>query len=871
MNTTIATTTAATTIDENYEFRALTDLQKKLLAILPIPSSLLSIFGSSIIIVTVWKVRKQKAWIPYQRLLLAMSVCDIVSSLTLAVGAFLYPQETSDKVWVIGNDASCSAIGFLNQISYSGTLYNGFLSFYFLFTARFGMKNRQIEKRIEPAMHLFAIGFPIITALVGLVMDFYAEPEVGIGCWVNRWPKQCGEGPDGTGEECQSPMIAWVFGAWIALFVLGALIVNNAVIWVFVHQRTRGNVHHHHHHQGAIRKVPSQKLDRHDETSDSNSHHSDDEETRTSGRNSQMGLLSMASSFRTLNSTGRGSAGNLSVSTAAQQREIQATQSKRLKLVGSQAFLFVGCYFVSNIWTYVLRLYESRTTDYIEEKELPYSYYSILVTQAVLLPLQGLFNMMVFIRPKYLRLRSENPSESKWAIVHRVIFGEAARSGNNSADFAERFTGQRLDVNVNKAPLANKGVSSLTITSEVVPQQATTENNATEANVVSGTTNKPVRSVGYGLDAILETSERGESSSLKASMRSETSPRSNKVPRILTTTTRTGTGTGIGIEHKQQRHQPSLTAKATTMQEEAQSRSSESSIFMQGTGWSDSLDSMPSSRSLKVEPIIPEGSVPNISSAAATMHTSWSDSLGSMPSSRSLTTGASNRSISDGSIPNIAAARMHTGWSSSSDGNKGMASIQGTGSKIEISGELESPTTNRSPRVSASSYPSFLHTGWSSSVESMPVSEDGGRVNTRTSMNVDAKRKQLVEMQFVDESDASSTDSKDDNDRPHSSSLDLQDSKQIDHDHAPSDATAATAAAGSKTCGDAEGKAAAIQEEDVRMSFLMPTGWSLDNMPLCTEEEEETTNKPRSSRETPTGTEQPSVTAILMDGSFRSL
>ena len=86
--------------DINIEFRSLSDAHKKLLAILPIPSATLSIFGSTIIIVMLIKGRKQKPWIPYQRLLLAMSICDIISSLTLAAGAFLYPKETSDKVWV---------------------------------------------------------------------------------------------------------------------------------------------------------------------------------------------------------------------------------------------------------------------------------------------------------------------------------------------------------------------------------------------------------------------------------------------------------------------------------------------------------------------------------------------------------------------------------------------------------------------------------------------------------------------------------------------------------------------------------------------------------------------------------------------------
>lgn len=46
------------------------------------------------------------------------------------------------------------------------------------------MTNKQVEKRIEPAMHLFAIGFPFVTAIVGLIMDVYAEPEVCIKHYV---------------------------------------------------------------------------------------------------------------------------------------------------------------------------------------------------------------------------------------------------------------------------------------------------------------------------------------------------------------------------------------------------------------------------------------------------------------------------------------------------------------------------------------------------------------------------------------------------------------------------------------------------------------------------------------------------------------
>lgn len=172
----------ASEAEANYDFTSISDVQKKVLAILPIPSAILSIFGSSIIIYMAMQSRKSKPWTPYNRLLLAMSICDIVSSITLGVASFLYPKETSNKAWAFGNDASCSAIGFLNQISYAGTFYNGMLSFYFLFTARFALKNEHIQKRIEPLMHSVSLGFPISTAFVGLFLKVYAEPEVNIGC-----------------------------------------------------------------------------------------------------------------------------------------------------------------------------------------------------------------------------------------------------------------------------------------------------------------------------------------------------------------------------------------------------------------------------------------------------------------------------------------------------------------------------------------------------------------------------------------------------------------------------------------------------------------------------------------------------------------
>lgn len=173
-------------VDQPETFSKLSTSQQIILAILPIPSSILSIIGSTVIIYIARKSREAKGWNPYHRLLLGMSVCDIIFSITLGLNIFLLPRETSQRIWVMGNHATCSAMGFFIQISYSALLYNAMLSFYFLLTARFGLKNDQISRRIEPIMHAICLGYPTITAWTGLFMDAYSESGMALGCWVKE-------------------------------------------------------------------------------------------------------------------------------------------------------------------------------------------------------------------------------------------------------------------------------------------------------------------------------------------------------------------------------------------------------------------------------------------------------------------------------------------------------------------------------------------------------------------------------------------------------------------------------------------------------------------------------------------------------------
>eukprot|EP00980_Cylindrotheca_fusiformis_P010750 scaffold2429_cov106-Cylindrotheca_fusiformis.AAC.1 len=377
---------------ENYEYNSLSAVQKNALAILPIPSALLSVLGSSIIIYMALVSRKEKRWTPYNRLLVAMSICDIVSSITLGMAAFFYPKETSNKAWAFGNDASCSAIGFLNQVSFSGMLYNAMLS------------------------------------------------------WVKRWPKLCGDGPNGTGEPCKSHYVAWVFGGWIGLSVLGALLVNNFIIWKFVRNQTKKRKKH------ARHRLP-------DSRDDSGSVEDDEEHLSPTTIESDSDVISIASSLRTavVAEPLRQPSGKHLL-----DRRSQQNQNRRLELVRSQALLFVGCFVISNFWSYLLRLFEAQATEYVDEMELPYHNYHFVVLQAIFLPLQGFFNMMVYIRPKYLKNRSDFPRETRIWAIRRSIFGSSVDPLRSSLEPPKAVEKKILNV---KRAKRKENFSSMTMNS----------------------------------------------------------------------------------------------------------------------------------------------------------------------------------------------------------------------------------------------------------------------------------------------------------------------------------------------------------------------------------------------------------------------
>jgi hypothetical protein len=211
----------------------LTDTQQKVLNLLPFLSASLSIGASSTIICLVCRSGFDT---PYKRILFGLSFYDIVFSTVITLQPFLLPAATSTRLWASGNDATCTVLGALSQICVSVLLYNGVLAYYYLLSIRFGVTARTFARRFEPWMHAIAIGYPLITSIMGARMDMYSEVALWTCCYIVEYPRGCNE----ERGDCRNEMIFWFFGgAWIIFVMLSMIVINLAIFWHVRYQNRR--------------------------------------------------------------------------------------------------------------------------------------------------------------------------------------------------------------------------------------------------------------------------------------------------------------------------------------------------------------------------------------------------------------------------------------------------------------------------------------------------------------------------------------------------------------------------------------------------------------------------------------------------------
>eukprot|EP00980_Cylindrotheca_fusiformis_P022023 scaffold8910_cov102-Cylindrotheca_fusiformis.AAC.2 len=373
-----------------------TSAQQKYLSLGILLPSLLSIVGSILIIL---HIRQEKRKTPYRSILYWLSLCDVVNSTSLIFQPYLTPAEVDDAwVWSVGNDATCNMLGALTQFGFSAQLYSGLLSFYFLLTVRFGVKEKTFGKAL-PYCHGIILLWSVTTAITGIVIGVYGPIGVGPGCWV--------AGDNECVENCIHGLVGWIIGGIPSMLMLLSITVNNLLLYFHV-RRTIA--------EGQRRALEA--------------------ETRLTMYGNQVELekkrstTGPESAWRAeLGMTKAGSVGgnwrsDISV-TSGKAKSVLRSSDKQWKLVrevGKQSFLYVGAYFLCYVWSYGITGLDSQQYEY--EPGIGKVFLPLLILQSIFLPAQGFFNAIIFFRPKYIKNREEFPNESRRWIMQRTVFGK---------------------------------------------------------------------------------------------------------------------------------------------------------------------------------------------------------------------------------------------------------------------------------------------------------------------------------------------------------------------------------------------------------------------------------------------------------------
>lgn len=379
-------------------YMSLPESTLQLLAILPVVTGLLSFLASLAMITSILKGRVYTSWTTYHGLMTAMGMCNILFAMTMLLSSFMYDRETSFHIWAVGNESTCTMIGFLNQFCNASILgYMMCLSIYFLLSTRYELSNEHISRMYESRMHALCLAFALATSFGGLFLDAYGERSETIGCWV----RNCDFDDNGFPVNCLQEAFMHVAGRWWSAVVL--FVMSTVAILIGLHFRKR---------------VQQQER----------------KQEQKQGRNKQMANFLAATDDET--NEGDQEDVNLSIrrelERGRKENEKLLRDKRRLRRLRIQSLCFVVAFICCTIPTNVVRFSRGHpffTDDfpYVGYMEIPYNSLQLVLIQALLMPMLPFFISLIYMWPKYVSHRKHFNLESRWWVTRRTVFGSSVQ------------------------------------------------------------------------------------------------------------------------------------------------------------------------------------------------------------------------------------------------------------------------------------------------------------------------------------------------------------------------------------------------------------------------------------------------------------
>ena len=334
---------------------------------------------------------KKKLTLPYRRIIFALSVFEIIFSISNILTLPMLPS--SDNIWgSIGNDASCKALGFLMYLGMSGgIMYNLSLCALYVCTILHSMKQKIFEIKIEPFLHAIPILWSLIGGTILLAKEYFNIGSYNISCWISSYPSDCGTNeavPCERGANYKQMRTYLLYIPIILTFVV--IVITMVCVCRKVYKQEQSI-------QKYMFRLSTRSKQEIDYCSSQNSYRSDV-------------FGAMANSSDDISAER-----SLNFVRGLRRTKRLMMKSSRNKAVMTQSLFFVLAYIVR--WATLLAL----GIHYSRNGNLPFWLLTVTFT---LNPLQGFMNLMMYVVPFIKTIRSSHREYSwMYAFIRAVISG----------------------------------------------------------------------------------------------------------------------------------------------------------------------------------------------------------------------------------------------------------------------------------------------------------------------------------------------------------------------------------------------------------------------------------------------------------------
>ena len=349
-----------------------------------ISSASLSLLASSAIAIAIFRSDDGLSS-PYRRIILGLSLSDILQSIAVLTGPFAVPSFTPTPIaqWAIGNNASCQTNGFLfNFASISTPLYMFGLCLYTVLKIKTNITDERFARTVEKPLHWFIVLSSGSIAVAGIITKSVNSSILGNFCTFAVFPTGCRQRPDIFGE-CDPKQVRnvnfFLFTATLAVpfaCFFGIILCMGAIsCHIIKKNRILGR------RARFTTQLRSRSSARHEDND------SDDDDNDNSLRKDR----------------DRTSVAVLEAKSLQQNRSQDKIRLYSREII-TQAFYFVISYVMtfSFFWALYITI--------LVGKQPPTF---LVYTAAYFYPLCGFFNVLVYTRPKISRYRIEN-TDASW-------------------------------------------------------------------------------------------------------------------------------------------------------------------------------------------------------------------------------------------------------------------------------------------------------------------------------------------------------------------------------------------------------------------------------------------------------------------------